>query len=193
MDCAKIGRLISSLRKEKGLTQKEVADALCVQSKTVSKWECGLGCPDLSLWSDLSTILGVDMVQLMEGEITPNKADSGNILRTKLYVCPTCNNILSSTGGASVFCCGRKLEPLKIENTESIKVKSEVADTDYYVTFDHQMEKEHYVSFVAYVKCDSILIIRLYPEQSPAFRLPISGKGKLYLYCSKHGLMECKL
>ena len=52
------------------MTQKNIADALGIQSKTVSKWECGLGCPDSSLWSDLSTILGVDMKQLMEGEIT---------------------------------------------------------------------------------------------------------------------------
>jgi transcriptional regulator with XRE-family HTH domain len=47
MDCVKIGKLIAKLRKEKKLTQKNVADALGVQNKTVSKWECGLGCPDL--------------------------------------------------------------------------------------------------------------------------------------------------
>ena len=43
-----------------------------LKNKTVSKWECGLGCPDLSLWPELSTILGVDMKQMMEGEITSN-------------------------------------------------------------------------------------------------------------------------
>ena len=73
MDCAKIGKLIAKLRKEKGFTQKNIADALGIQNKTVSKWECGLGCPDLSLWSDLSVILGVDMKQMMEGEITINR------------------------------------------------------------------------------------------------------------------------
>jgi len=56
-----------------------VADALGVQNKTVSKWECGQGCPDLSLWPELSNILGVDMKQMMEGEIMPNNPDSGNI------------------------------------------------------------------------------------------------------------------
>ena len=75
MDCTKIGKLIAHLRKEKGMTQKNLADELGVLNKTVSKWKCGLGCPDLSYWSDLSVILGVDMVQMMEGEITSNKPD----------------------------------------------------------------------------------------------------------------------
>ena len=61
MDCAKIGRLIAQLRKEKGLTQQNIAHALNISNKTVSKWECGLGCPDVSLWADLSAILGADM------------------------------------------------------------------------------------------------------------------------------------
>ena len=52
------------------------------------------------------------MAQLMEGEISLNQPDSGNLARTRFYVCPACGNILFSTGGASVFCCGRKLEPL---------------------------------------------------------------------------------
>ncbi|HCR83676.1 MAG TPA: XRE family transcriptional regulator, partial [Lachnospiraceae bacterium] len=54
MDCVKIGKLIAKLRKEKNLTQRNIADALGIQNKTVSKWECGLGCPDLSLWPELS-------------------------------------------------------------------------------------------------------------------------------------------
>ena len=49
MDCIKTGRLLAKLRKEKGLTQREVADALGISNKTISKWETGLGCPDLSL------------------------------------------------------------------------------------------------------------------------------------------------
>ncbi len=65
----------SQVAKRKNLTQKNIADALGIQNKTVSKWECGLGCPDLSLWPELSAILGVDMKPMMEGEITSNKPD----------------------------------------------------------------------------------------------------------------------
>lgn len=189
MDCIKIGKLISRLRREKELTQKNVAEVLGVSNKTVSKWECGLGCPDLSYWSDLSLILGVDMLQMMEGEITNNKPDSGNLDRIQFYVCSCCGNILTSTGSASIFCCGRKLESLThSKSTENLKLSIEEMDTDYYVTFDHPMEKDHYISFAAYVKNDSVLLNRLYPEQHSSFRIPINHGGKLYLYCIKHGL-----
>ena len=190
MDCVKIGELIAKLRKEKNLTQKNIADALGIQSKTVSKWECGLGCPDLSLWPDLSAILDVDMVQLMEGEITSNRPDSGNIDKVRFYVCPNCGNILVSTGSASIFCCGRKLEQIiPMDSVDAIKITVEEIDTDYFISFDHPMTKEHYISFVAYVKSDRVLLNCLYPEQSPTCRFPITKGGKLYVYCVKHGLM----
>ena len=190
MDCVKIGQLIAKLRKEKKLTQKNIADALGIQSKTVSKWECGLGCPDLSLWPDLSTILGVDMKQMMEGEITSNKPDSGNIDKVRFYVCPTCGNILVSTGSASIFCCGRKLERLLPKDvSDAIKITVEEIDMDYFITFDHPMTKEHYISFVAYVKTDRVFLNRLYPEQSPTCRIPMNKGGKFYVYCNQHGLV----
>lgn len=190
MDCVKIGKLIAKLRKEKNLTQKNVADALNIQSKTVSKWECGLGCPDLSLWPELSAVLGVDMKQMMDGEITPNKPDIGNIDKVRFYVCPSCGNILVSTGSASIFCCGRKLERILPVDTPVVpKITVEEMDIDYFITFDHPMTKEHYLSFVAYVKTDRVLLNRLYPEQSPTCRFPIITGGKLYAYCIKHGLM----
>ena len=189
MDCVKIGKLIASMRKEMGLTQKNIADALGIQNKTVSKWECGLGCPDLSLWPELSAILGVDMKQMMEGEITRNRPDSGNIDKVRFYVCPTCGNILVSTGSASIFCCGRKLERITPKDTSNApKITVEEMDTDYFVTFDHPMTKEHYLSFAAYVKSDRVFLTRLYPEQSPTCRFPIVSGGKLYVYCIKHGL-----
>lgn len=42
LDCIKIGKLIARLRGEKGLTQQQIADALNITNKTVSKWECGV-------------------------------------------------------------------------------------------------------------------------------------------------------
>lgn len=189
MDCVKIGKLISRLRKEKKLTQKNIADALGIQSKTVSKWECGLGCPDLSLWPDLSAILGVDMKQMMEGEITSNKPDVGNIEKVRFYVCPSCGNILVSTGSASIFCCGRQLEYLLPSAASAApNITVEEMDMDYFITFDHPMTKDCYISFVAGVKSDRVFLNRLYPEQSPSCRIPITIGGKLYIYSTRHGL-----
>lgn len=192
MDCIKTGRLISKLRKEKGLTQQEVADVLSISNKTVSKWETGLGCPDLSLWPELSVILGVDMAGLMGGEITPNRPDSGNISRIRFYVCPTCGNILVSTGSAYIACCGRTLSPLKISDCPPPEMTVEETDMELYITFDHEMTKDHYISFAAYVKTDRIYLYRMYPEQSPSVRIPIMRGGKLYVYCVKHGLSVFK-
>lgn len=189
MDSVKIGKLIASLRKEKGLTQKNIADELGVVGKTVSKWECGLGCPDISLWADLSNILGVDMLQMMEGEITLNKPNSGNIDKVKFYVCPECGNILVSTGSSTIFCCSRKLEQLEINIIPEIKnIVVDEMDADYYISIDHPMTKTHYISFIAYVKSDTVILKKLYPEQSPETRLPLVASGKLYVYCTKHGL-----
>lgn len=192
MDCAKIGRLIAQLRKEKGLTQQNIADALNISNKTVSKWECGLGCPDVSLWPDLSVILGADMAQMMEGEIIQNLPDKGKIDMIRFYVCPSCNNILVSTGSASIFCCGRKMEQLTpAVNEDTPRITAEMIDVDYFITIDHEMTRDHYILFAAYVKSDKVFLTRMYPEQSATVRIPYLAGGKLYLYCVKHGFTVC--
>ena len=56
MDVSKTGELIRRLRIEKGLTQRELADLICVSDKAVSKWECGNGMPDLSILPNLSKV-----------------------------------------------------------------------------------------------------------------------------------------
>ena len=189
MDCSKVGRLISQLRKDKGLTQQKLAQALNISNKTVSKWECGLGYPDISLWTDLSTVLDVDMAQMMEGELMINRPDIGNINRIRFYVCPLCKNILSSTASSSILCCGRKLDPLTPQSDDTTpRITTEIFDIDYYFTFDHEMTREHYILFAAYVRSDTVILIRLYPEQNASVRMPYMPSGKLYLYCVNHGL-----
>ena len=68
MNQEKIGKFISSLRKEKGYTQLELAKKLGVTDKAVSKWERGLCFPDMSLLIPLSEILDVTMNELLLGE-----------------------------------------------------------------------------------------------------------------------------
>ena len=64
----KMGQFISELRKSCQMTQKELADKLNVSDKAVSKWERGLSCPDISLLTPLSNILGVTTTELLNGE-----------------------------------------------------------------------------------------------------------------------------
>lgn len=189
MDCRKVGKLIYDLRRERGMTQKQLADALNISDKTISKWERGLGCPDVTLLRELSVILCVNIEKLLSGDLEPNDADGGNMKKIKFYVCPSCGNILTGTGKAEVSCCGRKLVPLIPKPADGIHELSvnEVED-DYYITFSHEMTKEHNLNFVAYVACDRILLVKLYPEQSGEVRFPKLYGGRLYFGCNQHGL-----
>ena len=69
MDCQKVGALIRALRQERGMTQRQTADCLGISNKTVSKWENGLGCPDVSLLRELSVLLEVELPTLLSGEL----------------------------------------------------------------------------------------------------------------------------
>ena len=68
MDAAKTGSFIAGLRKELGLTQKELAERLMVSDKAVSRWETGHGMPDLDNLEALSSVLGVSVAELLRGE-----------------------------------------------------------------------------------------------------------------------------
>ena len=90
MDQEKVGRIIKTLRKDKGMTQRELSEMLNVTDRAVSKWERGLGCPDVSLLTSLSEIFSVDVESIIEGDMEENEKRSGNMKRTKFYVCPIC-------------------------------------------------------------------------------------------------------
>ncbi|MBQ3559065.1 MAG: helix-turn-helix transcriptional regulator [Agathobacter sp.] len=66
IDRAKFGAFVSELRKEKGITQKELAEKLCISDKAISKWETGNSIPDVSLLVPLAEILGVSTTELLE-------------------------------------------------------------------------------------------------------------------------------
>ena len=72
MNYDKIGNFIKKLRNEKNLTQKELASKINVTDKAISKWERGLGCPDVSLLEDLSKVLDVSILELLKGERIDN-------------------------------------------------------------------------------------------------------------------------
>ena len=69
MDQIKIGRFIAETRKSKNLTQKQLAEKLSISDKTVSKWECGKGLPDVTIMLDLCEALQITVNDLLTGEI----------------------------------------------------------------------------------------------------------------------------
>ena len=192
MDTREMGKLLLQLRKERGMTQRQVAEQMCVSTQAVSKWERGLGCPDAALLPKLSRLFGVAAERLLTGDLAREKTDGGNMKRIKFYVCPDCGNLLTASGGGELYCCGRKLEPLKAQKADEVHgVQVQTMEEDWYITFDHPMEKGHFIRFAAWVNMDRVLMVRLYPEQGSEFRIPqLRGGGKLYLCCSRDGLFE---
>lgn len=68
IDNEKFGAFVSELRREKGMTQKDLAERLFVSDKAVSKWERGLSLPDIALLQPLADILGVSITELLGGQ-----------------------------------------------------------------------------------------------------------------------------
>jgi DNA-binding XRE family transcriptional regulator/desulfoferrodoxin (superoxide reductase-like protein) len=189
VDCKKIGTIILALRKERQLTQQELAGQLNICDKTVSKWERGLGCPDVSLLSKLSSVLDVDLQSLLSGELDKKGPVAGNMKKLTFYVCPSCGNLISGTSKASISCCGKKLQALTANKAEDAdKLRVQRIENEYFIETDHAMTKEHYITFVALLTGDSMMLRKQYPEWNIQTRIPCFGHGMLLWYCTKHGL-----
>ena len=188
------GPAIRELREKQNMTQAELAERIGVSSKTISKWETAKGLPDISLLQPLAHALGISVIELMNGERITNQNVSGNMLRCKFYVCPICGNIIHSTGSALVSCCGITLPALEAEEAdEDHDLTIEKVEDEQFVTADHPMTKEHYISFLASVTSDRLQMVKLYPEGNAETRLQLRGRGYLYYYCNRHGLYRKKI
>ena len=205
------GAVIKTLREKKKMTQEELAQKIFVTSKAVSKWETGTGFPDIGLLESLGKALGVSVIELLSGESITNQNKACNIIKGRFYVCPVCGNIIHTTGEAVISCCGITLRALEAEETEAISADStigsdststsndggsnhalniEVIEDEYFVTINHPMTKEHYISFIAAISDQGIQLTKLYPEGPAQARFKIAGVRKIFAYCNRHGLFE---
>ena len=190
MDCNKVGILIYALRKEKGMTQKELADLMNISDKTISKWERGNGCPDVSLLTELSNILGVHIEKILTGELSVNEFVGGNMKNARFYICRSCGNLSVCTGNAEVSCCGRRLEEQKPQKaSEEQRLHVEEIENEWYITGDCPMTKEDYIAFAVFATGGKIQIIKQYPEWNFEIRIPKREHGKLIWYREKDGLL----
>lgn len=107
----------------------------------------------------------------------------------KFFVCPHCGNLITAMADTSVSCCGKKLQaltPRKASENERLSV--EIIENDYFISTQHEMVREHYISFVALLTGDSIMLRRQYPEWELQTRIPVFSHGRLLWYCTQHGL-----
>lgn len=185
---------IRALRERKALTQKQLAEMLCISDKTISKWETGKGLPDISLLEDLARALGVSLTELMTGDLQTNENRSANLRRMGFYVCPVCGNVITAVGKGSFSCCGIPLpvqEAQPEDNAHTITV--EPVEDEICVTIAHPMTKSHYISFIAWVSNDRAELVKLYPEQDITVRFKKRGHGTVYAYCNRDGLFSRRL
>lgn len=189
MNCADVGRLIKRLRTDMNMTQKQLADRLGVSDKAVSKWERGLGCPDITLVTELSEILSVSIEALLSGSTETGILREVNMKKNKYYICPQCGNISVCTGEAEVSCCGRRLTALTpVKADESQKLSAEQTEDEWFISGSCPMTKDDFISFAVFVTGDRMEFIKLYPEWDLHFRI-LRRHGTLMWYGDKCGLL----
>lgn len=189
MDNVKIGRLILRLRKENNMTQLQLAEKMGISDKAVSKWERGLGCPDIELITQLAEIFNVDLEKLLSGDIEINSVLGGNLKKICFYVCPVCGNIITSISETGVSCCGKKLKALTTEKAEETnRLSVEIIENEFFISSEHEMTREHYISFIAFLTGDTLILCKQYPEWNLQTRFPFFSHGRLIWYCTQHGL-----
>ena len=185
------GAVIKELREKYHLTQAELAEKLNVSDKTVSKWETAKGYPDISLLEPIANVFGISVTELISGNAVRNVNVSANMMRSKFYVCPVCGNIIHSMGEAVIQCHGIILTPCQAEETdENHMIFIERVEDEYYIRIEHDMTKQHYISFIAALSSDKIQMVKLYPEGNAEARVKIRGVRKILFYCNRDGLFS---
>ncbi len=194
MDCYVTGAAIKELREKRGMTQADLGGMIGVSDKAVSRWETGRGLPDITLIEPLSAALRISVPELLSGRAVVNTNRASNLLRSRIYVCPLCGNVIQAKGEAMVSCCGITLPAAEAEEPdEAHAAQIEKIEDEYYVSLRHGMEKEHYISFIAYVTGDRFEMKTLYPEGAADARFFRRGGGWLYWYCNHHGLFRQRI
>ena len=185
------GTVIRELREKNKMTQLEFAEKLGVSDKTVSKWETGKGYPDITLLEPIAEVFKISVTELISGNTIQNQNVSANMMRSKFYVCPVCGNVIHSMGESVISCHGVHLLPLEAEPTdEKHMIFIERIEDEYYVRIDHDMTKEHYISFGAAASSDGIQLVKLYPEGNAEARFKIRGVRRIFFYCNRDGLFS---
>ena len=185
------GAVIKQLREKNHLTQADLAKRLAVSDKTVSKWETGRGYPDITLLESIAAALNISVIELLSGNSITNRNRAANMQKTRFYTCPVCGMVVHSTGEALIGCCGITLPPLEAEEPDGEhEIRLEQVENEWYVTLEHPMTKDHFISFLAAAGPDRVELVRLYPEGDGAARFRISGTRFVYACCNRHGLFR---
>ena len=180
MNTEKIGNFIKEKRKKINLTQKELADKLHITDRAVSKWERGMGCPDVSLLEDLSKILDVSIVDILNGEEIKEEIKNKHLINSinyskenyKLKIKNNLNVVLTSI----IIFVSLLLILFNISNYYKLNKKYQIDDykvmskdkyDEYYNTIINNQGKysnEEYQKIVNYIKDSKERLDKLYND-----------------------------
>lgn len=137
------------------------------------------------------SFMGAVLPTLKHWRQVENRNVAGNLHKSVLYVCPSCGNVVWSSGEAVVSCCGDALEPLVAKaNDGLLSAEVEVTEGIQRVRIAHPMTKDNHLLFVAAVGDDLVRIKRLYPEQEARAEFYLQGPCKIYAYGASCGLVK---
>lgn len=90
-----------------------------------------------------------------------------------------------------VSCCGITLPALEAKDADdNHAITIETVEDEHFVSIDHPMTKQHFISFAAFVATDRFQMVKFYPEGSAETRLQLRRQGYLCYYCNRHGLFR---
>ena len=137
------------------------------------------------------SFMGAVLPTLKRWKAAENRNPAANLRRSVLHACPSCANIIWSSGEAAVSCCGNALEPLAAtKNDGRLDTIVETVDGCQRVHITHPMSKQDHLLFIAAIGDDFVRIRRLYPEQEARAEFPLQGHCKIYAYGAGCGLVE---
>lgn len=181
----KSGNIIRKLRKERNMTQMEIASELSVSHKTVSAWERGTRKINSGAIRTIIEKFDVDYVDFLK-ELS-SKENEDNL---EVYFCKVCQNVIISEKSAIVHCCGMELSPRQFESVEEINCTVEKQGEFINVSSEHVMEDGHYLTFILYVTKNSISAVKLAPGEKPQAVFADKGRGYILLNCYRHGMVR---
>ena len=110
------------------------------------------------------------------------------MLNTKFYVCPICGNVIQAIGEVSLSCHGVSLPYLQANDDSLMKV--EKVENEIFISIDHKMTKDDYISFAAAVSSDRIQLVKFYPESNAEARFNPNGVRYIYYFSNREGLFR---
>jgi len=129
------------------------------------------------------------------GEVLMMRAvpQPSRMTEVKFFVCPVCGNVIYGTGDMQLSCHGHNLSPLLAQSPDGrFDVSVETVEDEFFISVEHEMSKQNYISFMAAVSPDHVQLVKLFPEGPAQARFKKSMVRSIYFFSAKDGLFCVK-